>query len=145
MAKANPSTITLKSGGGDVLNTREAKVAAGQTITPGMVIELNAAGDALIPGTAGLNNTKFAIEKQLVGAGGISDNYAAGERMFYRRFQPGDEVYAFLGFGQNVSAGALLQTNTSGHLIAVGAGVAVAQALESKVTTAAARIKVAVV
>jgi len=143
MAKTNPSTITLKSGGGDTGNTREAVVTTGTTITPGHRVDLIATGLDLA--AAAVAGSAFAIEDDLQGKG-IGDDYAAGTRAFYRVFQRGDEVYAWLADGETIAVGATLEGAAAGELAALAAGVAVAEALEAVTTSgAAARIRVRIV
>lgn len=105
---------------------------AGATITPGMLVAINAAG-ALIPhGTAGGKaENAFALEDALQGKT-IRDNYASGDLVFYTIFKPGDVVFARLAAGENVAEGDGLSSNGDGTLQKIaGTESRIAVALEA--------------
>jgi hypothetical protein len=120
--------------------------AAGGAITPGHLIEKNASDEVVVHATAAgaVAQTAFALEDQAQGRG-IDDAYAAGERVVYQVFTPGEEVYAILENGANVAIGAALESNGAGELQARTTGQVVAFALEAvNASGGATRIKVEV-
>lgn len=105
------SKIILK---GDPLY-KEAK--AGEAgITPGMLLELDAAGDVVSHINAGQDQTrKYAIENRDIGEG-IDDNYADNDEVHYVVARPGDEIYALLSAGNDAAIGAELESDGAGAL-----------------------------
>lgn len=145
-----PKTIILK---GDPLAGEAA--AATANIKPGMLIELTSAGKVQPHSTAGsvgvgqgVASKTFAKEADYVGDG-IDDTYEADERVPYYTARPGDEIYAFLSYGENVAIGDYLESDGAGALEALESDSwPVAQAIEAVDNTlggAAARIKVRIV
>lgn len=116
---------------------------AGGTITPGMFVALDSDGK-VDPAPANSNTRWVARENEIVGKS-INDNYSADDTLLYWSCRPGDQVYALLDAGENVSAGALLQVSSTAGVLgshdpgepavvddAVGfPGNAVARALEA--------------
>ncbi len=95
---------------------KEGKVAAGQTITPGALLDRNSAGELIDHAGQGLNASPlFAIEDNLQGKG-VDDNYAAGNQIQYNVCKPGDVVYALLADGNNVNPTHFLESNGDGTL-----------------------------
>ncbi len=146
-------TIVLK---GDPLQ-KEAKATA--AITPGHLIQIDStAGKVKKHASSGQPAASmFAIEDSLQG-NEIGDAYSAGDRVQYVHARPGDEIYAWLKAGENVSRGDYLQSGGDGTLIKYEAStatsveypnsiVAVAdEALDLSASSAVAtRIKVVVV
>ena len=85
------------------------------TITPGFLIEKTATG-VKAHATSGGNAAKmFAIENALQGDE-IGDNYTAGDRVQYVHAKSGDEIYAYLADGQDVSVNSPLESNGNGYL-----------------------------
>jgi hypothetical protein len=117
---------TIDLGGGSI--QREA-VAAG-TIRPGMLVLHTTT--VVAHGGAGLVAAPaFAVENEHAGKG-IDDNYVTGDNVIYRVFQEGARVNALLASGQNVAAGALLQSNGAGALtVASTADNVVARAVDA--------------
>lgn len=104
-------TIKLKSYN-DVINEYEAA----STITPGMLIELtdnelvrahNRSGRNVFP--------MFATEDDLQGDD-IDDNYSDGDKVQCWIPTRGDEVFAILADGEDVSIGDFLDSNGDGYL-----------------------------
>ncbi|MBW1723512.1 MAG: hypothetical protein JRJ78_15830 [Deltaproteobacteria bacterium] len=146
-------TIVLK---GDPIR-KEAK--AGGTITPGHLLYYSAADTVKVHASSGQpTGAMFAIENSLEG-GEIGDDYSTGDRVQYVHARPGDEIYAWLKDGENVSVGDYLQSGGNGDLIKYVASSAgkieypnsiVAVALEAVNLSASSntthgRIKIAVV
>jgi hypothetical protein len=120
---------------------------AGGAIKAGMLIK-DVAGAVVAHDGAGLTAAPaFAFPKQTVSGEDMTEDYASGDQVIYGVFSEGAHVYAYLASGQNVSAGALLQSNGSGYLSAAStADNVVARARESvNASGGAARIKVEVV
>jgi len=106
-----PARIHLKGMG----RIDESAQAAG-VVRPGQLIQLNVDGDVvphIIP--FGKAERAFALEDALQGRP-ISTDYASGDRVTYVLALPGDEVYAWLAFGQSVSVGDYLASDGAGHL-----------------------------
>jgi hypothetical protein len=105
------NTIKLKKHN-DVINER---VAAG-TITPGMLIEIIAAGTMQAHSTAEGNAfPEFALEDELQGRD-IDDNYTSGEQVQCWTPGAGDEIFAILADGEVVVIGSWLASNGDGYL-----------------------------
>lgn len=107
-----PNTIALKGQG----IRKERVAAAGSTIFPGDLVDINSSGEVLEHATAGGNALPaFAVENEVVGQE-ISEVYLAGDNVLYEVFHTGCEVYAWLAAGQDVAVGALLESATAGAL-----------------------------
>jgi hypothetical protein len=100
----------------------EARVKAGVTITPGMLIELDANGEALPHGTAGaVGEGLVAIEDGYIGKT-IDDAYAAGELVRYVIARGGVEFNLILVGGANATTASFLTSNGDGKVkVAAGA------------------------
>jgi hypothetical protein len=131
MASSTPKTVLLK---GDPL-FKEA--LTGGTITPGNLVQINSSGVLVRHANAGQNAIPlFSFENENVGSG-IDSVYSTGNRARYFAARPGDEVWAVLASGQNVNAGAFLEsagdgtlrayTNQSGQNVYTAAVVGVAK------------------
>jgi len=98
------------------LDVQMERVAAG-TITPGMLLEYTSASKVQAHSTAGGNclPRAFALEDELQG-NGIDDNYSADDQVACWITQPGEQVYAILADGENVSIGDALESNGNGYL-----------------------------
>ncbi|KKK83117.1 hypothetical protein LCGC14_2796600 [marine sediment metagenome] len=116
-------TIRLKGTG----LRKERVVKAASTITPGMLIDTEAAGVIEHAG-AGLNAAPlFAVENEVVGKG-IDDDYIAAENCIYEAMQLGTEVHALLA--ANAAAiveGDFLQSAGDGTLRILTASAATAE------------------
>ena len=96
----------------DIIEEYEAASA----ITPGDLVELTSAGKVQRHTTAGGNAAKmFALENELEGEG-LSDDYAAGDRVQVWCAVPGEMVYARLADEQNVTLGDFLESAGNGCL-----------------------------
>ena len=106
------NTIKLKKYS-DVIEEYEA----GGTITPGMLLKMNSNGKVVAHDSAGgnVNVVMFALENALEGKG-IGDNYSSGDRVQVWIPYRGDEVYAILKDGENVSVGDPLESAGDGSL-----------------------------
>jgi len=105
------NTISVISEG----SVQKEALASG-SITPGHLLEqTNAAVDTVkVHATAGdFAQKAFAVEDDLQG-NTIDDVYTVGERVLYKVFRPGDEVYALLANGQNISKGDKVVSNGDG-------------------------------
>lgn len=103
-------TIVLKGQG------TASEATANAAITPGHLVELMSTGNIRVHASAGQNAQRmFAVEDELQG-NGISTAYAANARAFYRVMLPGDEVYALINNGENVSIGDFLESAGNGCL-----------------------------
>jgi hypothetical protein len=113
MAEANQ--IRLKG-----LYGRQLEAAAGGTITPGHLLEIDSAGDFIVHNTAGAQAERlFALEDALQG-NGIGDDYtstAPADKVQAYLAQPGDEIQAWLAATENVAIGALLISAGDGTLM----------------------------
>ncbi len=128
-------TVKLKKYA-DIINEYDA--VAG--ITPGHLLELTSANKVQAHSTEGGNAVAyFALEDELQGKG-IDDAYIAADKVQVWVAGRGDEVYALLANGENVSPGDLLESAGDGTLkkhVAGSAGVVeyplaiIAQALEA--------------
>lgn len=90
-------------------------------ITPGMLIERTSADKFQAHSNAGQAAQKlFAIENELEGQT-ITDAYAADDRVQAEVCDRGDVIYALLKAGENVTIGALLESDGAGALQAYAA------------------------
>ena len=104
-------TIKLK----DYSKVFEEYVAVA-AITPGMLIEYTSAGKVQKHSSAGQNQIQmFALEDELQGKD-IDDDYAAAAVVQVWIPGRGDQVYALLKDGENVSIGDLLESAGDGYL-----------------------------
>ena len=130
------NTIKLKKYA-DVI---EERVAAA-VIYPGMLIEMDDAGEVQAHSNAGQTAEKmFALENELEGKS-IDDTYAVDSQVQCWFAGRGDQVYAILADGEDIAIGDFLESNGSGYLqevVAESAGgttypdSVVAVALEAK-------------
>lgn len=123
-----PKTIDLYG-----MSTQQEAVCTTAVITPGMLLARtgengvrphNAAGETATPA--------FAVEMDLTG-GAIGDDYAIGDQVIYRTFQPGAGVYALAHAGGTaITVGAYLMSAGDGTLeLATTSKTAIAQAREA--------------
>ncbi len=103
------NTIILKN----YLNIFE-EIEAGGTIKPGMLIMLNSDNKVVVH-TGGDVLPMFAVEDALQGKT-IDDNYTNGQPVQCWIPQRGDQVYAVLQDGEDVSIGDFLSSNGNGRL-----------------------------
>ncbi len=125
-------------------------LAASESITPGMLVErFNNAGIIRFRKSTLTDkaNTIYALDHSLVNAG-CDTAYAANDLVEVGIAVPGTAIWAWIGSGANIAAGAPLSDAGNGKLAATGSGVIVARALESVNNTAGpgdSRIRVEVV
>lgn len=140
----DPKTIELYG-----LCTQHEASALG-TITPGMLIERAAGGVQAHSTAQGGGNLHFATEYTPSGRT-IDDDYASGDQVIFKTFQPGASVYALVpAAAAAITEGDFLVSNGDGTLrlqTATSTGVQIAQALEAVDNSAGgspARIRVEV-
>ena len=94
----------------------EITATAEAAITPGSLLELDSAGTVQAHSTAGGTVLPmFALEDELQGKG-IDDNIAASNKIQVWIPGRGDQVYAILQDGEDVSIGDFLTSNGTGSL-----------------------------
>lgn len=155
-----PNKIVLK--GDPIYKERQLKaldVYGDGAITPGMLVEPTANHECAPHATAGGNASPiFGVEAPYRPGEGstlaIDTNYDEdGENVLLAYCRPGDEIYALIEVGANISENDLLQSNGAGYLEAYSSSTPpplrpVCRALESVNNSAGstpARIKVEVV
>jgi hypothetical protein len=139
ITRFNPNTIFL---GGE--RTQIGDIAASESITPGMGVELfNSAGVIRFrKATAALAGALVATNQSMLNKG-VDDVYAAGDLMEVSAAQNGSTWWMLLASGQNIAAGNRLEHAGDGTLRILAAGVPVFKALENKPTvTTLTRIRV---
>jgi len=103
------------------------EIAAGGTVTPGMLIAEGSAGTVAVHSTSGgAAIPMFALEDELQG-NDVDDDYSSGDKVQCWYPYRGDQVYALLADGQTAAIGSLLESNGDGYLkvyAADSAGVA---------------------
>lgn len=139
-ADGRASVILLKS---PYSRYEEGVVAAGQTIKPGNLVDIDSTGKIINhAGAAGANVARrFATEELLIYEGKtIADSYAAGALVSYREFLPGDEIQVWLEAGLNAAIDDKLESAGDGSLQAVTTGKGLAQCIEAVDATAATKM-----
>ena len=117
----------------------EFVVADGKTITPGMVVKVNASGK-VEPGYGGL--LMVALEDELQG-GGIDDTYAAGQPVQVWIPYRGDMFYAIPSGTTNPVAGDLVEAGSDSggagkvvkHTVGTSTGDVLGQVVQVVTTT----------
>lgn len=108
MVKTNPDTILLE---GDDDSYQRSNAEADGVITPGQIVEVtgvdtSAANDVDLVQRYGTSAEKcsirVALELAKVGKT-IDDDYADGDYLEYRVFEPGDEFYGLVFDGDNAA------------------------------------------
>lgn len=96
-----------------------------EAITPGMLVELHNDSGALKWGVHDSANEPagglVALDEIALNHG-IDTAYSAGDRVKVGCFYPGDMFYGLIPSGQNITQGALLQSNGNGTLKAFSTG-----------------------
>lgn len=96
------------------------EATAGGTITPGMLVKLNASGQLIAHDEeGGRGECGFAVEDALQGKA-VGDDYSSGNLACYILPRKGCEVHALLKDGENVSIGDELVSAGDGTLQARG-------------------------
>ena len=115
----DPSTIILH--GDDTSRDRKDGVAQ-EEISPGELVEVQGQVDTGVDdarevasqtGEAVPVPFRLALEYSHTGRG-IDDDYSADDHMEFRHFKPGEEGYAWLADGENVTEDDLLVSNGDG-------------------------------
>lgn len=110
---------------------RHEEAVAGGTIRPGDLIKLNSDGEVVVHATAAGNAERlFALEDALQGKE-ISESYANDDVVGFVVASPGDVVYAYLSWGENVAKGDLLESNGDGALRKWTSGKVIAVSLDT--------------
>lgn len=125
LTKRTPITVAIRPSQPDPARITNDLVAV-EAITPGMLIELhNDATYGLCWGVHDSANEPSArcvaldlIENNKL----ISDAYAAGDLVKAWHMESGDRFYGIIPSGQNITQGALLQSNGDGKLKAFASG-----------------------
>lgn len=145
-----PNTIAL-SGPSRIVND----VVAGEVLTPGMLAELynssgakyrkHAATGALAVGHSFVLNRSMLNESVTTTVANDA-TVPIGELPEIGIFAPGDNVWALIASGANITVGGYLQSAGNGFLEAFSTGAKIAQALETQANvTVSTRIRVEVV
>lgn len=90
--------------------------AASAAITPGDLVEFGGANLFRRHASAGGNQSRLFAEANLTQGKSINDDWALGERVVVKVFNPGERVNARLASGQNVARGAYLESAGDGTL-----------------------------
>jgi hypothetical protein len=108
------NSIIIKRLGAEVIEEYTATAVA---IKPGYLLELASATTVQAHSTAGGNVVPpmFAIEDQMQGKA-ITADYAVSSKIQCWIPRKGDQVYAYLADGENVSAGDFLESGGDGTL-----------------------------
>ena len=122
--------------------------AAGGTITPGELVEVDSSGDFIRHNSAAAAHAhSFAIENEMQGDN-ITEDYLITEQTQVNYQRPGNEVYAWLAAGENAAIGDILESDGAGLLQALSGtnqqpvGFALEALDLSASGVAAARIKI---
>lgn len=136
-------TPTIVHLGGEVQIVND--LVASESITPGHLIHRHDSSGFKWRkhNSAGGAGNAYALDQSEMNKG-LSDLYASGDLVKAAVAEPGATFYALLPSGQNITQGALLESNGNGTLKVLASGVAIAVALESVNTTAqtGARIRI---
>lgn len=140
---ANTSKAVLISG-----PAKRLEGVTDEAITPGMLVERGGSNDVQKHSVAGGNAAPlFALPNDLVGDD-LDDAYASGDTVQLAMCGPGAKVYALLAHGENVSAGAYLESDGLGALQAHTSGTepasVVVRALEAKNNTTGSNARIEV-
>lgn len=103
----------------------DCTLAAVEAITPGMLVELHNDSGALTWGVHDSANDPVARAvalDQVELNKGIDDAYAAGDLVKVGYLKSGDRFYGIIPSGQNITQGAVLQSNGDGKLKAFSSG-----------------------
>lgn len=119
-------------------------IAASETITPGMGVELFNSGGVIRmrKATAALAGGLVALNQSMLNKG-VDDTYAANDLMQVAAAHIGSTWWMLIASGQNIAAGNQLEHAGDGTLRILASGVPVFKALENKPTvTTLTRIRV---
>lgn len=111
-SNTDPKTILLA---GDPI-AYEKISASGSAITPGQLIEVTSNDEVQEHSTASGNaQPAFARAEEYAG-GSIDDDYDAGDTVPYYVGRSGDQFYAWLATGNDISTGDYLESDGNGDL-----------------------------
>lgn len=130
ITRSNPGTIYL---GGPMTEVND--IAASEAISPGhLVLRFNNAGVVRYKkhDGAGVNAVRAVAREHSMGNKSIADAYAANDLVEVGEGGPGSSWLMIIASGQNIAAGALLESAGNGTLRVLGSGVALFSALENK-------------
>ena len=134
------NTIKIKR----YLDIVEERVCGTTAITPGMLVELEAAGTVKPHASADAAVEKaFALEDELQGKT-IADDYVAGAPVQIWFAQAGEIAYGIMDSGVTPAVGSFVQSNGDGKLKALDGGTAIGVVLAAKDATSH-RVKIRVV
>jgi len=129
ITKRAPNTIYL---GGP--RTEIGDIAAGEAITPGMLIErYNSSGTMLLRkhSVSGGAGAMFATEQNMLNRG-VNDDYNVGDLVEATMGAPGTKWQAIIASGASITQGDKLESAGNGKLKAYSAGLTAFTALETK-------------
>jgi hypothetical protein len=124
LSRRNPNTIAIRPSQpppGDIDDT----LVAVEAITPGMLIELHDDAGALKWGVHDSADTPAArcvALDRIELNDGVDDAYAEGDLVKAWHMKSGDRFWGLIPSGQNITQGALLQSNGDGKLKAYSTG-----------------------
>lgn len=143
ITRSDPGTIWL-GGPRTVINDMAAKAA----LTPGHLVErVNTSGVWRWQkhGTADGNAQRAVACEQSMQNKGVADDYAVGDLVEVAELGMGSNAWMLIASGQNIAYGDKLASAGDGTLRALGSGVALFVALETKANvTVQTRIRVEV-
>lgn len=128
ITKQTPVVVHL-AGHGTTVND----LAAGGTITPGMLVErYSASGTPKFRAhstAAEYGSATFAVDQREMNKG-LADDYAAGDLVHAIVLWPGAVVYSIIASGQNIAAGDFMESAGDGTLRKLASGKPIVQATE---------------
>ena len=124
LSRRDPNTIAIRPS--QLPNDRiDSTLQAIETITPGMLVELHDNSGSLEWGVHDSANepaAKAVALDQIELNKGVDDTYSAGDLVKVGYFRSGDRFWGLIPSGQNITQGALLQSNGDGKLKAFASG-----------------------
>lgn len=124
LSRRNPNTIAIRPSQLPA-NRIDCTLPAIEQITPGMLVELHDDSGTLKWGVHDSANEPVARAvalDQIEFNKGVDDVYAAGDLVKVGYFEPGDRFWGLIPSGQNITQGALLQSNGDGRFKAYATG-----------------------
>lgn len=107
-----PNSVILKK----YVDIQDEQIAAA-TITPGMLVEFTSTANTVqAHSSPGQNAAKMFAKEDALQGNGLDDDYSATNKAQILTFIPGEEVYAILKDGENVSRGDFLESAGDGTL-----------------------------
>lgn len=104
--------------------TRSALIASGQTILPGMAVQLNSSGEFIVHGAAGTVDDMMIADMNVIEQKAVTAALTAGDEA--KAFVPrlGETYNIILTDGEDVSAGDALASAGDGKFVAATTGTA---------------------